>query len=461
VTIGIRGGRHTKWGAIDLDLHAGDKDVFLEQLRLLLSAFHATAGWHYDVGEGGVHLCQVFPRMPVLVWRHRVRRALRELDENYPEIAKQARHAGMKALGELELYPDPAHGVRLPLSAGRTALLDQPLMPVLYRKKMVQDVIGYLEWVRAVGKVYMPIMQVLAFVSNAVKVRTRKMSLSTNIVKEIDLYYKHPPIQESSPAQPLSSLPAIPLKGRFARELVAFWSGNPSTIPNIHHAVIQTARMLPYELDDPQDAIDLLHQYVEALPVLNSQSYSDPKQRNAQIRSRVQKVYHGDGWLNDMEASAQKLARTAHSWHQQGVFISRKETWIVRARRQWQFTQEEQATILRIIPPVLKCDEQTAISAVQRFLGFVSLHSGNAIPMTAVPTILQGLSIRWGKHGKAGRFVRALKGLGWIDHTQHRYISRGGTGMGEARRYWIAENVRHHFTDVDQGAVPRTPSPVS
>jgi hypothetical protein len=30
--------------------------------------------------------------------------------------------------------------------------------------------------------------------------------------------------------------------------------------------------MLPDELGDPQDAIDLLHEYVEALPALNSQS---------------------------------------------------------------------------------------------------------------------------------------------------------------------------------------------
>jgi hypothetical protein len=187
------------------------------------------------------------------------------------------------------------------------------------------------------------------------------------------------------------------------------------------------------------------------LPILNSQSYSDPKQRNAQIQSRVQQVYHSGGWLNDVEASGRKLARTAHAWHQQGFYISRKESWVGRARRHWQFTQEEQATIIRLIPPVLKCDEQTAISAVRRFLGFVSLHSGNAIPMKAVPTILKGLPIRWGKHGKAGRFVRALKGLGWIDHTQHRYVPRGGTGIGEARRYWIGENLRHHSTEVDRG----------
>ncbi len=220
---------------------------------------------------------------------------------------------------------------------------------------------------------------------------------------------------------------------------MAFWRGETSLIPNVHHAVIQTARILRYELDDPQDAINLLHEYVEALPVLNSRSYSDPKQRYAQIRSRIEKVYLGDGWLRDVEASARKLSQTADSWHRQGFFISRKETWGHRSRWQWQFTEEERSAIVRLIRPVLKCDDQTAIAAAERFLGFVTAHSGNAIPMTAVPTILKGLPINWGKNGKAGRFVRVLKQIGWIDHSQHRFVPRGGSGMGQARNYWIGE----------------------
>src|SRR5262249_32330370 len=118
-TFGVRGGAQTKWGVIDLDLHTGDKDVFLEQFRLLLSAFHGTAAWHCCLGQGGVHLCQVFPRMSLLVWRNRIRRLLRELDEQYPDLTKDARRAGMKTLAESELYPDTSRGVRLPLSAGR------------------------------------------------------------------------------------------------------------------------------------------------------------------------------------------------------------------------------------------------------------------------------------------------------------------------------------------------------
>src|SRR5262249_40371633 len=130
---GILGGALTKWGVIDLDLHTGEKAVFLEQFRLLLSAFHGTAGWHYHVGEGGVHLCQVMPRTPALLWRRRSTRTLRDMDEQSPERAEEGRGAGMKTLAESELSPDPSRGVRLPLSAGRAALTDRPLQPVLYR----------------------------------------------------------------------------------------------------------------------------------------------------------------------------------------------------------------------------------------------------------------------------------------------------------------------------------------
>src|SRR4029077_6024285 len=103
---------------------------------------------------------------------------------------------------------------------------------------------------------------------------------------------------------------------------------------------------------------------------------------------RVQKVYFEDGWLKDVEASSRKLAQAAHSWHQRGFFISRKETWTGRTGKQWEFSGEQRNTIVRIIPGILKCDDQTAMDAVERFLGFLAAHSANSIPMTAIPTIL-------------------------------------------------------------------------
>ncbi len=134
-------------------------------------------------------------------------------------------------------------------------------------------------------------------------------------------------------------------------------------------------------------------------------------------------------------------------------YLSRKDTWNNARPTQLRFTEDEEATVRRLVPGVLKCDASTAVAAVKRFLGFVSRHSHSPIPMTAIPTILKNLPIRWGKNGKAGEFVRLLRGLGWIDHSQHRYVPRGAKGRGEPRRYWIGANMLHHF------GPPRIPCP--
>src|SRR5262249_13755505 len=147
--------------------------------------------------------------------------------------------------------PDPTHGVRLPLATGRTVLTETPLELVTHRKKLVQDVIGYMTWVHAKNKTYMPVMEILDFVKKTVTGKERKASLSTNTAKVNHLFYKHPPSEPPPCGQGCDRHPCLPLKGRFARELVAFWSGLPTAIPTIHHAVIQTVRMLPYDLDDP------------------------------------------------------------------------------------------------------------------------------------------------------------------------------------------------------------------
>ena len=57
---GVRGGTRTCFGAIDLDLHAGDKRIFMEMFRVLLSAIHGQENWHYSISAGGLHLINVF-----------------------------------------------------------------------------------------------------------------------------------------------------------------------------------------------------------------------------------------------------------------------------------------------------------------------------------------------------------------------------------------------------------------
>lgn len=149
---GVYGGTHTRFVAIDLDLHHGDREVFLEQLRILLDEFWCRDGWHIQVADqnaGGVHLLKVVPETKLDDLRATLRAKLQLLDQRHPQQAERAREAGMKPLREVEIYPSPTQVFRLPLCRGRTMLLDRPLALVenaRARNGVVQDVAGYMRW---------------------------------------------------------------------------------------------------------------------------------------------------------------------------------------------------------------------------------------------------------------------------------------------------------------------------
>jgi hypothetical protein len=234
------------------------------------------------------------------------------------------------------------------------------------------------------------------------------------------------------------------LKGRFAPELIAFWTGKESVIGDVHRAIILTARMLPYEVSK-EDAIALLHEYVVKLPRLNSKSASDPRRLDDEIRSRVQKVYSCNGWQKDIAQSSAKLAKTAEVWHKRGFFVSRKDTWVDYRTSTVEFTEQEQALIRWHFPDVLKCDADSAVQAVKRFVSFVDLFGGNGIPRNAIPTILKQYDIKWGMNRKISDFLKKLVELEWIVHGPHRWVARGKKGKGQARRYGIGTAILHHF----------------
>ena len=146
------------------------KSIFLEQFQVLLNEFHGKDRWHYQVSDdnaGGVHLIQVFPDLvPVSECRARLRDTLQELDRTHPELAEKARAAGMKSLGQLEIYPDRHHGFRLPLCQGRTMLLHKPLPKVFDKryKREIPDVIRYVSWLTR-PHAYMPAEDVFNYVA--------------------------------------------------------------------------------------------------------------------------------------------------------------------------------------------------------------------------------------------------------------------------------------------------------
>jgi hypothetical protein len=326
---GIRGGKWTRFGSIDHDLHEGDRDIFLEQCRILLAEFHGKDGWHFQVANenaGGVHLLQTF-RQPVLVetYREMLRKSLQGLDDRHPDLAVRARAAGMKTLGELEIFPDTQKGFRLPLCAGRTMLLDRPLELVVDRrfKRDIQDVPRYVSWLSLDDKrPYMPAEEVFQFISTRLRHPQPKSETAKEKVKAAK------PKEKPAGNSVMGCLGKM--KGRYAQVLTEFWTGRLNIPDTLNTGIRLLALPLPFYLDTEEEAIALIEKYIEELPDV---SFSDRlSARNAAEVSRivvntVKQVYAGNGGQPEPELSTEKLKTTVEAWKKRGFDPTDKSTW--------------------------------------------------------------------------------------------------------------------------------------
>ena len=90
-----------------------------------------------------------------------VRKRLVQLDKQHPDLAARAKAAGMPTFAKMEVFPQANKGFRLPLCQGYQMLLDRPLPMVEVRGKMVQDVVGYVNWLNEPARKYMPKQEIL------------------------------------------------------------------------------------------------------------------------------------------------------------------------------------------------------------------------------------------------------------------------------------------------------------
>ena len=123
---------------IDVDLHNEPLKQFLIQLAALLDAFHGKYGCHFQVSDndaGGVHVILFFGKQSSLVSRLRwITNELAKLDEKCPGANFTTVKDGKRLL-DIEVYPDPSKGHRLPLCRNRTMLLNRPLALITHGKR--------------------------------------------------------------------------------------------------------------------------------------------------------------------------------------------------------------------------------------------------------------------------------------------------------------------------------------
>jgi hypothetical protein len=327
---GVRGDVWTNFGGIDHDLHDGDPDIFLEQFRVLLGEFHAKDGWHFQVAEkdaGGVHFYQTFRNaVMVAAYRERLRKRLQELHQRHPELAAKARAAGMKTLADLEIFPDPEKGIRLPLCGGRIMLLDRPLGLVFNKRsqRWVQDVVGYVAWLLKADKTYMPAEDVFEFVKQRLKAKRP--------VSEAEEATGPPPKKDNSKKPPsagkLGSLGKM--KGRCDKVLVDFWTGRNNPPDTLNDGIRLLALVLPFFGKSEAEAIDLIEDYIDALPdwtFSDRLSSGNRAEVSRVVKNTVRQAFHGNGGQPDPATSTTKLLATAQAWKRKGFDPTDQTTW--------------------------------------------------------------------------------------------------------------------------------------
>jgi hypothetical protein len=448
---GVRGGKKTRFGAIDLDLHEGDPEIFLAQFRVLLDEFHGKDGWHFQVSDtdaGGVHLIQTFREpLPLGSYRQELRRRLGALDDRHPELAARARAAGMKTLGELEIFPNTQDGFRLPLCAGRTMLLDRPLPRVLDKrlKREVGDVVGYVSWLTRDDKRYMPADDVF----NYVKARLRTPQPKPQRVEAEPA--PKPKKQKKEPSGSLGSLGKM--KGRYSQVLADFWQGRLAVPDTLNTGIRLLALPLPYYLDE-DEAIELIERFVDELPDVTFSdrlTCGDRPEVSRIIRNTVRQVYNGNGGQPDPELSARKLQATVAAWKRRGFDPTDKSTWdrassvpSLEMAPDFCWTAEE-VMKLGTIQRLLNVSLQVASEATKWFLRLVRGHKGEiAVPF--VKKALIGFGVKCGRNGKVNAYLRQLRQWDWICIVApEKWNARDAKRKGRARTYAIGESMIYKF----------------
>lgn len=446
---GVRGnGRWTRYGGIDLDLHNGDKDIFLEQLDVLLEEFHGREGWHFqvaDIDAKGVHLLQALAeRLDYELYRSGLRARLQALDLKYPALTQRAKNAGMKSLGNLEIFPNVGNGLRLVFCRGRTMLLDTPLPQILVKGKYAVDVERYIAWVDN-PVAYMPRKDVREYI--VTRLVTRQVGagpVASNIAEPSFITPKQPIRDSSAVNTPVRNN----VTGKYARLIIDFWSGNSTPPKSLNQNILLLANIAPFYFATREEAVTAIENMIDGLEDINFSarlSSGDSAEVSRVVRNAVKKAFASS-------SSNQKLIATFDAWSQKGFNPFDRSTWSVTAGRMklganFDWTQADQP-VLDEMQGILKTNATRTAAFTKELMRIVAGHDGE-IAITFVECLLKNHGIKRGSNRdrKASKVMKLLLRLNWIVmleecHWHPRQADKSHS-PGLARRYGIGHGFPH------------------
>lgn len=446
---GVRGnGRWTRYGGIDLDLHNGDKDIFLEQLDVLLEEFHGRDGWHYqvaDIDAMGVHLLQVLAeRLDYELYRSGLRARLQALDLKYPALTQRAKNAGMKSLGNLEIFPNVGNGLRLVFCRGRTMLLDTPLPQILVKGKYAVDVERYIAWVDN-PVAYMPRKDVREYI--VTRLVTRQVGagpVASNIAEPSVITPKQPIRASSAVNTPVRNN----VTGKYARLIIDFWSGKNTPQKSLNQNILLLANIAPFYFATREEAVTAIENMIDGFDDISFSerlSSGNKDEISRVVRNAVKKAFTSS-------LSNQKLIATFDAWSQKGFNPFDKSTWFVTAGRMklgahFDWTQADQP-VLEQLKAILKSDATRTAAFTKELMRIVAGHDGE-IAITFIERLLSNQGIKKGSNRdrKASQVIKLLLRLNWIvlleESRWHPRQADKSQSPGQARRYGIGHGFQH------------------
>jgi hypothetical protein len=426
---GILGGDYTCFSAIDADYHGGDYTVFRDQLTLVLKRFHGQDRWHHSISPRGVHLINTHHITPTDRVRAELRRLLTEIDAQDPVLRRRAEEAGMRPISDWEVYPDPKQKFRLPLARGRVTLLDSPYSTI--------DLETYIRWQmkprycsvdEALAHIFTIIQPINADVAPP-KVKTPKLE------------------QKSKNDQSRPEMVFGPLKGRFAKVLVDFWSGRNNPPDSLNCAIALTARMMPYYFEDADEAVEFIERLIDDLPdVAFSDRLAEGRRKDVTsvVQDTVRWVYDGNGHQPDPEVSSATLTKTFESWQRRGFSLIGRSTWhrhsgTPRLGEHFNWSAED-LRALTYFAKILNVDLETTANATRQLVRQLLNHSSGVMSIKYVTNLLVGCGVKVGHHGKVNEFLRALEQADWITKVAEYVVGRRG------RSWRIGPRLAQRFT---------------
>jgi hypothetical protein len=450
---GVRSnGRWTYFGGIDLDLHHGDHDIFLDQLNILLDEFHGRDGWHFQVADElakGVHLLQVLlDSVDYHLYRKNLRLKLEALDNKYPELAMRAKRAGMKSLKELEIFPNVNNGLRLPFCRGRSLLLDGPLEKIKYRKQYAVDVERYIDWINNPTK-YMPRSDVTSYISERLIPRF-PIQVSNKICVSEQVINSNAVMSENNNKR------SNVMKGRFALDIQTFWTGINTPPDTLNRAILLIANIAPHYYSESLNAISAIEALIDDLPDIGFSDRLSSGNRADVSRVVVHAVSKAFQSYQTATESNAKLTATFQAWTEKGFHPFDKSTWgdisgSMKLGADFDWTDAEK-TVLSATQNILKTDAINTAHFLKYLIRIIAGHDGE-IAITFVEQLMVKNGIKKGSHRdrKANALMKLLLEKGLIvllsESRWHPRQTDKSQSRGIARRYGIGAALKNKFVN--------------